>query len=63
MVVGGEPFITLFTPYLTISRCIIAGAGDLGFDAVGYFYSVSSCVMQATFLVLVEVQVWMGCPC
>eukprot|EP00250_Pteridium_aquilinum_P010403 c19360_g2_i1 orf=470-1543(-) len=34
--------------------CIIAGLGDLSFDVVGYFLAFTSCVLQSTYLILVE---------
>ena len=36
--------------------CIIAGAGDLTFDAEGYFYALSSSCLQAWYLLLVSQQ-------
>ncbi len=42
---------------MIVGGCVIAGAGDLGFDLMGCLYSVGSCIAQATFLVLVELQV------
>ncbi|MCO5560394.1 hypothetical protein L7F22_014009 [Adiantum nelumboides] len=34
--------------------CIIAGLGDLSFDIVGYLLAFASCILQSTYLILVE---------
>ena len=42
---------------LVVAGCVIAGMGDLGFDARGYGYALLSCTMQAAYLLVVEFQV------
>lgn len=42
---------------LVVSGCIVAGFGDLGFDAPGYMYALLSCITQAAYLLVVEFQV------
>lgn len=52
---------------LVMLGCIIAGIGDLAFDARAYTYALSSVVTQACYLLLVEFQVrvftWRVPPC
>ena len=33
---------------MVVGGCIIAGAGDLGFDLLGYTLSVGSCMVQVS---------------
>eukprot|EP00192_Tetraselmis_astigmatica_P013005 CAMPEP_0117661564 /NCGR_PEP_ID=MMETSP0804-20121206/7604_1 /TAXON_ID=1074897 /ORGANISM="Tetraselmis astigmatica, Strain CCMP880" /LENGTH=385 /DNA_ID=CAMNT_0005468439 /DNA_START=1318 /DNA_END=2475 /DNA_ORIENTATION=- len=37
-----------------VAGCIVAGVGDLTFHAMGYMYALSSCLLQAIYLLLVE---------
>ena len=37
-----------------VSGCVVAAAGDLSFDLFGYACALLSCVLQATYLLLVE---------
>ncbi|CAG9461052.1 unnamed protein product [Pedinophyceae sp. YPF-701] len=39
---------------LIVSGCVVAGLGDLTFDLLGYIYALSSCVLQASYLLVVE---------
>jgi len=39
-----------------VSGCVIAGAGDLGFDLYGYMMALLSCAMQAVYFLIVETQ-------
>ncbi|GAX76987.1 hypothetical protein CEUSTIGMA_g4434.t1 [Chlamydomonas eustigma] len=41
---------------MVVLGCVLAGAGDLEFDLMGYLYSLTSCVTQAAYFVLVEIQ-------
>ena len=45
---------------LLVAGCLVAGLGDLGFDAWGYTAGLASCACQALYLLLVEVQVRSG---
>jgi len=40
---------------LVVLGCIVAGAGDLAFDLAGYLSGVASCLLQATYLIVVEI--------
>jgi solute carrier family 35 protein len=42
---------------LVVVGCVIAGVGDLAFDAGAYIFAFSSVIMQALYLLLVEFQV------
>jgi solute carrier family 35 protein len=45
---------------LVVVGCVIAGVGDLAFDAGAYAFAFSSVIMQALYLLLVEFQVRTG---
>lgn len=51
---GLPPKQVLFSVATIVIGCIVAGLGDLSFDLVGYFLALTSCVLQSTYLVLVE---------
>jgi solute carrier family 35 protein len=42
---------------LVVVGCVIAGVGDLAFDAGAYAFAFSSVITQALYLLLVEFQV------
>eukprot|EP00249_Psilotum_nudum_P018269 c26722_g1_i1 orf=769-1857(-) len=44
----------LLSVFTIVAGCIIAGLGDLSFDPLGYFMALTSCVLQSTYLILVE---------
>jgi solute carrier family 35 protein len=44
----------LFSVLLIVIGCIVASFGDLSFDLVGYALALTSCVLQTTYLLLVE---------
>ncbi|CAM6128595.1 unnamed protein product [Calypogeia fissa] len=44
----------LFSVLLIVAGCIVASFGDLSFDLVGYTLALTSCVLQTTYLLLVE---------
>lgn len=46
--------LILFSVFMVVLGCIVAGAGDLSFDAAGYAFAFMSCSTQAAYLVLVE---------
>lgn len=50
-----KPMLTC-SVMLVVVGCIIAGIGDLAFDAWAYAYALSSVVIQALYLLLVEFQ-------
>lgn len=37
-----------------VAGCFFAGAGDLGFDMMGYVFAVISCLLQSAYLIQVE---------
>eukprot|EP00271_Cylindrocystis_brebissonii_P009103 TRINITY_DN23753_c0_g1_i1.p1 TRINITY_DN23753_c0_g1~~TRINITY_DN23753_c0_g1_i1.p1 ORF type:complete len:373 (+),score=66.26 TRINITY_DN23753_c0_g1_i1:458-1576(+) len=37
-----------------VAGCILAGLGDLTFDAMGYLMALTSCALQTTYLIMVE---------
>lgn len=39
---------------MVVMGCFIAGAGDLSFDLSGYLLALTSCFLQASYLLLVE---------
>ncbi|KAK9824238.1 hypothetical protein WJX72_008863 [[Myrmecia] bisecta] len=39
---------------LVVSGCVVAGLGDLSFDLKGYMFAFTSCMLQASYLLLVE---------
>jgi solute carrier family 35 protein len=45
---------------LVVVGCIIAGIGDLAFDAWAYAFAFSSVITQALYLLLVEFQASIG---
>ena len=47
---------TVLSVLLIVSGCIVAAAGDLSFDLFGYCCALLSCVLQASYLLLVEVR-------
>lgn len=51
---GLPPRPVLLSVTTIVIGCIIAGFGDLSFDIVGYFLAFTSCVLQSTYLILVE---------
>lgn len=42
--------------FLVVLGCVVAGYGDLSFNAMGYTFAIMSCVLQASYLVSVEAQ-------
>lgn len=40
---------------LIVLGCVVTGAGDLTFDLAGYLFAFASCLLQALYLILVEV--------
>lgn len=45
---------------LVVVGCVVAGLGDLAFDAAAYSFALASVVVQAGYLLLVEAQVCGG---
>mmetsp|Transcript_5475 Transcript_5475/g.14233 ORF Transcript_5475/g.14233 Transcript_5475/m.14233 type:complete len:382 (-) Transcript_5475:149-1294(-) len=45
---------TTYSVMFVVLGCVVAGLGDLTFHALGYMYALSSCCLQATYLLLVE---------
>ena len=41
---------------LVVVGCVVAGLGDLTFDLRSYAYALISCLSQACYLLLVELQ-------
>ncbi|BDA44780.1 UDP-N-acetylglucosamine/UDP-glucose/GDP-mannose transporter [Coccomyxa sp. Obi] len=39
---------------LVVAGCVVAGIGDFSFDLKGYVFALLSCLLQATYLILVE---------
>jgi len=39
---------------VTVSGCVVAGAGDLSFDLGGYIFAIMSCLLQAGYLFCVQ---------
>ena len=62
LVLGYKIFVTrrmpqhsiLLSVAIVVLGCVIAGAGDLSFDAAGYAFAFLSCSFQATYLIVVE---------
>lgn len=45
---------TTYSVMFVVLGCVVAGLGDLTFHALGYMYALSSCCLQATYLLLVR---------
>src|SRR5688500_8369057 len=52
--IGCFPFCFYSTPHAQIGA-LIAGWGDLEFDLTGYIFAGLSCIIQASFLLLLKV--------
>ncbi|KAI5065153.1 hypothetical protein GOP47_0019848 [Adiantum capillus-veneris] len=51
---GLPPKPVLLSVATIVIGCIIAGLGDLSFDVIGYLLAFASCILQSTYLILVE---------
>lgn len=51
---GPPPLQVTLSVMTVVAGCILAGLGDLSFDAMGYAMALSSCALQTTYLLMVE---------
>lgn len=51
---GPPPLQVTLSVLTVVAGCILAGLGDLSFDAIGYMMAMTSCALQAAYLLLVE---------